>query len=231
MNNQRRPGLPVFSAPQLIFAYALAFAIFDLVPIALSDAHVFQGLTWGDLVDAPLILLLAALLLRLAQDADLLSSTALRAGVLVALLLLIQGHAIHLAANAIAHSLTEADAAWEPAYFLDEHWGHYELHIALLSLALLFICFARASQASGAAGTPLLAVSIAGYGALQAAGAIEGQTVPLVLPAALALALAGAVVTSRRPNDYTTFFAASYALCALLLVIYGALNKGWPEIL
>ena len=216
---------------RLIFAYVLGFTIFDLIPIPLSDLDAFEGLSFGDLIDAPLIILPAALLLRMALDADLWRTAGLRAAVLLALLLFAQGHAIHLAANAIAHSLAESDAAWEPAYFLDEHVGHYELHLALLGLAALFICSGRPSRLSGSREAALLALLIAGYGSLQAAGAIEGQTVPLVLPAAIALSLAGGWAAVRRRSEYATFFAASYAVCALVLVIYGAVNKGWPEIL
>lgn len=219
------------TAPRLIFTYAIAFAVFDLVPIPLSDVDAFKGLSLGDLIDAPLVVLPAALLLRMALDGGLWRSVGLRAAVLLALLLFAQGHAIHLAANAISHSLNDSDVAWQPAYFLDEHVGHYELHIALLSLAFLFIRFGSHAEMARARDTALLAVSIAGYGSLQAAGAIEGQTVPLVLPASIALALVGAWVGLRHPNQYATFFAASYGVCFFALLGYGALNHGWPEIL
>jgi hypothetical protein len=218
------------ATPSLILTYAIAFAVFDLVPIGLSDVDSFKGLSWGDLVDATLVVLPVALLVRMALDADLWSRTGLRPLLLLALLLLIQGHAIHLAANAIAHSLSESDPAWEPAYFLDEHWGHYEIHVALLSLALMFIVFVRQTTARPGR-TALLLIAIAAYGSLQGAGAIEGQTVPLVLPLSIVLALAGAWLTRRESNDYRTFFAASYGLCFIVLVVYGALNGGWPEIL
>jgi hypothetical protein len=226
-----RDGTGEVTSSRLIFAYAVGFAIFDLVPIPLSDVDAFKGLSVGDLVDAPLVILPVALLFRMALDAGLWRTTGLRAGLLLALLLFAQGHALHLAANAIAHSLAESDAAWEPAYFLDEHVGHYELHIALLSLAALFIWSGRPERHPGQREAGLLALAVAGYGALLAAGAIEGQTVPLVLPASLALALLGAWMASRRRTDYGTFFAAAYAVCFGVLVIYGAVNDGWPEIL
>jgi hypothetical protein len=66
---------------------------------------------------------------------------------------------------------------------------------------------------------------------LQAAGAIEGQAVPLVLPVSVALTLIGASVAARRSSEYAMFFAASYAICFLALIAYGAINHGWPEIL
>lgn len=223
--------VPALTPARLILAYAVGFAIFDLVPIPLSDVDSFKGLSVGDLVDLPLVILPTALLLRMALDADLWRTAALRVAIWLTLLLFAQGHAIHLAANAIAHSLAESDAAWEPAYFLDEHLGHYELHVALLTLATLFIWFGRPSHLPHRPEAAILAFAIAGYGSLQAAGAIEGQTVPLVLPASIALAIFGAWVTKRRASEYATFFAASYAVCFLVLVIYGAINQGWPEIL
>jgi hypothetical protein len=225
-------GRPAALTPaRLIFVYALGFTIFDLVPIPLSDVDAFKGLSVGDLVDAPLIILPVALLFRMALDADLWRTAGLRAAVLLSLLLFTQGHAVHLAANAIAHSLAESDAGWEPAYFLDEHLGHYELHVALLIFATLFIGFGHPSRLPRRAELALLTFTIAGYGGLQAADAIEGQTVPLVLPASVALALMGGWVVARRGSEYATFFAASYAVCFLVLVVYGAVNNGWPEIL
>ncbi len=89
--------------------------------------------TWGDLIDFPIVLLPVALLLRMALDAKLSRTPGLFAAVLLLLLLFAQGHAIHLAANAIAHNFTKTDAAWQTACFLDENVGHYELHIALLA--------------------------------------------------------------------------------------------------
>ncbi|HEU0075872.1 MAG TPA: hypothetical protein VFS30_17885 [Dehalococcoidia bacterium] len=231
MTGTTTAGAPSLTPTRLIFAYALGFTIFDLVPIPLSDVGAFKGLSVGDLVDAPLIILPAALLFRMALDADLWRAAGLRAAVLLTLLLFAQGHAVHLTANAIAHSLAESDAAWESAYFLDEHLGHYELQVALLIFATLFIWFGHPSRLPRQAEFALLAFTIAGYGSLQAAGAIEGQTVPLVLPASLILATAGIWAAKRRGSEYTTFFAASYAVCFLVLVTYGAANNGWPEIL
>ena len=213
---------------QLIFAYTFGFAVFILVPIPLSDTHTFEGLSIGDLVDAPLVLLPIGLLFLMALDADLWRTPGLRIALLLALLLLVQGHAIHLAANAIAHSLEEQDAAWQPAYFLDEHWGHYELDGALLGLAVLFVSFAKPTESHF---DTWLIVAIVGYGALLAAAAIEGQTVPLMLPASAVLTLAGWKRVTQRSGAYATFFSGSYAVCLLVLVVYGAKNGGWPQIL
>jgi hypothetical protein len=226
-------GTGRLTTTRLIFAYAIAFAIFDLVPIPLSDVATFKGLSVGDLVDLPLVLLPIALLLRMAQDADLLRTTFLRVVFFLALFLFVQGHAIHLAANAIAHSLVESDAAWEPAYFLDEHLGHYELHIAWLVLATLFVWFTQRSQVAGPSEPGLLTFTVVGYGALLAASAIEGQTVPLVLPASIAIAGFGVwmAASSQRWAEYRTFFSTAYAVCFVVLAVYGILNRGWPEIL
>ncbi len=215
---------------RLILTYALGFALFILLPVALSEADTFKGLTWGDIVDAPIVILPVALLFRMALDANLGRATGLRVSVLLALLLFLQGHAIHLAANAISHSLGTADAAWEPAYFLDENVGHYELQLSLISLAGLFIWYGRPSPLT-LPELPLLALAIAGYGSLSAADAIEGQTVPFVLPASLALALIGTRIAVRHRDEYVVFFTGSYAVCFLGLVVYGAINGGWPEIL
>jgi hypothetical protein len=206
---------------RLFFAYVLGFTIFDA----------FKRLSVGDLVDLPLVILPLGTILLISIDADLWRRSLVRVAFVLAVLLFAQGHAIHLAANAIAHSLSEADVAWEPAYFLDEHVGHYELHIALLGFAALFIAFGSASRLPKQHEVALLAVTIGGYGALLAASAIEGQTVPLVLPLSLVIAAAGWQMWRRRGGIYGPCFAAAYGVCFAVLVAYGAINGGWPEIL
>ena len=219
------------TAARLAFAFTIAFALFSLVPVALSDEDAFKGLTWGDLVDFPIVLLPIALLLGMALDARINRTSGLFAVALLFLLLFAQGHAIHLAANAIAHNFTRTDAAWRTAHFLDERVGHYELHIALIALAALFIWSGRHSSLQRYPEVPLLLLSILGFGALQAAAAIEGQTVPLVLPGTLALAVVGISLSTPRSNDYAVFFTGTSAVSFLVLVIYGAVYGGWPEIL
>lgn len=150
MTTSVRIGPARLTTSCLILAYALGFALFILLPVALSEADTFKGLTWGDIVDAPIVILPVALLFRMALDANLGRATGLRVSVLLALLLFVQGRAIHLAANAISHSLGTADAAWEPAYFLDENVGHYELQLSLISLAWLFIWYRRPSPGTAA---------------------------------------------------------------------------------
>jgi hypothetical protein len=230
MNSSEATFLRSIPAPQLIFGFTLAFTAFDLIPIAFSDADAFKGLTWGDIVDAPVVLLPLAFLGLMTLDGGLWRDAYLRIGVLLALVLFTQGHAIHLAANAISHHLGTSHPAWESAYFLDENVGHYQIHLALLALAAMFIWAARTS-ATALEVSPTLVLSVAIYGPLQAAGAIEGQTVPLVLPASLLLAAAAVRLAAWRVSPYAAFFAASYAICFVVLVAYGAVNGGWPEIL
>src|SRR3989304_726781 len=110
----------------VVGAFLGVYALFDVLPIVLPKTDVVRGLRWGDLVDAPLLFLLAAAYVLLGRQAGLWRSNVRRAANAVALVVLIQGQGIHLAANAISAYLDPSSPGWRPAYFLDEHWGHTE---------------------------------------------------------------------------------------------------------
>jgi hypothetical protein len=223
--------------------FVTGYTLVDLVPVVLSDTPAFMGLRMGDIADLFLVFVLAALYVELAQRANLWRSGRLKAAYAVALALMVQGHSIHLTANAIAGTSTRADAGWALIYFLDERWGHVELHLSFLIIAGIFIAWATPSPA-GVAGAALSRIERMGmlflaltYGVLLAGDAVEGQTVPLMLPAAIALFVWGFWPYLRggrrraRPavSVYRRFFAASFGVTALALLVYGLIFGGFPQ--
>jgi hypothetical protein len=231
VTSQVTDRIATLTAARLAFVYAACYALFDLLPVAFSDADAFKRLTWGDVVDAPLVVLPLGLTFLMARDAGLWRNVLLRGVLLLGLLGFAQGHAVHMTANAISHNITRTDEAARTTHFLDEHVGHYEQHVALLGLAALFILFGGRSERPRRTEPALLGFAAVGYGALLAGGSIEGQVVPLVLPASVALVLLGLVRTVWRRSEYGTFFSVSYAACFVGLVAYGLIHHGWPEIL
>jgi len=224
-----------------IAIFVLGYGLVDLLPIVLPEHPRLVDLPFRDAADAALIFLLVFLYVELATHAQLLQKRWARAVFALALLLMVQGHAIHLAANAIAAASEAGSSGWDLADFLDEHWGHTELHFAFLLLAALFI--ARADPVKS--DRPLsrmenvgLWVLAAVYGLLLAGDAIEGQTVPLMLPVAVVLSLWGLwpYLGRRQPGPqrpslpaHRRFFAASLGVTVIGLAIYGLVFSGFPQ--
>jgi hypothetical protein len=225
-----------------IALFVLGYGLVDLLPIILPEQPRVVDLPFRDAADAALIFLLVFLYVELATHAQLLKKRWARAVFALALLLMVQGHAIHLAANAIAAASEAGSSGWSLIYFLDENWGHTELHFAFLLLAGLFI--GRSDPVKSA--EPLsrmerigLWVLAAVYGLLLAGDAIEGQTaLPLMLPGAGALAVWGLwpylgprALGSEGASlpAHRRFFGASLGVTAIALGVYGAVYSGFPQ--
>jgi hypothetical protein len=240
-----RPGPPGDDVRALA-VFLTGYAFVDLLPVALSDKAAFFSLSVGDVADFFLLFVLVALYLWLGWRAGVWRSARYAVLGIVALVMMVQGHSIHLAANAIAAAGTETDAAWSLTYFLDERWGHAELHLSFLLLAGLFIAGAGVPE-SDAAGVRTsridglgLAVLAVVYGLILAGDAVEGQTVPLVLPAAVGLFVWGGrlyvVNKSGNPrpaaslSPYRRFFALALAVTTVALLVYGLVFGGFPQL-
>jgi hypothetical protein len=75
----------------------------------------------------------------------------------------------------------------------------------------------------------LLAALALVHGLFLAADAVEGQTVPLILPASLVLVGLG-LRLGREASIYRVFFPSSFGVAAAALAIYGIAYGGYPEI-
>ncbi|MGD2217965.1 MAG: hypothetical protein PVJ64_14505 [Gemmatimonadales bacterium] len=230
-----------------IIFFVVGYALVDLLPVILPATPVFNGLALKDLADALLIFFLIVLYVELGLRAKIFRSLRLRAVYIFALLLMVQGHAVHFAANAITGVVAadSDDAGWALADFLDEHWGHIELHVAFIALAAIFIFCGRSVDAEGnepvltrieKIGLTLVTLT---YGILLAGDAVEGQTVPLMLPFAIVLCGWGLWPVLKpwgnseapaRVSLYRRFFAGSFGVTALTLLIYRLITGGFPEL-
>ncbi|MGD2154128.1 MAG: hypothetical protein PVG79_12730 [Gemmatimonadales bacterium] len=228
-----------------IIFFVVGYALVDLLPVILPATPVFNGLAVKDLADALLIFFLVVLYVELGLRAKIFRSLRLRAAYIFALLLMVQGHAVHFAANAITGVSADSDAGWALADFLDEHWGHVELHVAFIALAAIFIFCGRSADAAG--NEPVLSrtekaglwLASLAYGVLLAGDAVEGQTVPLMLPCAIVLCVWGFwpfmrgwgnSVGPARISLYRRFFATSFGITVIALVAYRLITGGFPEL-
>lgn len=144
---------------------------------------------------------------------------------LVAGIVYVDGHGIHLAANSIAARDPGGDAA-SIAYFWDERFSHIELLVGWSGLLAAF-CLAEADAGGQPlrAARALLALSALLLGFTLFTNAVEGQTWWLLL--AIAPAFAAWAASSRR--RLTVAIASAYALAAALIGVWALVNGGVPQ--
>lgn len=219
--------------PVALLAYAVALAIFLLVPPGLGQTVgppvAFTRQEAADLFTPLVVLLLAWLVL------DSSGSLGRRSVVmfLAIAVVWVEGHGIHLAANAVGDAVPrgaarEAYYATVPGdldHWLDEVLSHWLWHVAYVALAVLMLWHGRD-------GTPVhrraawVTAALAGfvYGVVFFIVTVEGGTAPLGIPASLGFLAWGALEAWRGPRDraIVTFF-----LVAAVATLAGYADWAW----
>ena len=206
--------------PLALLAYAVALALFLLVPPLLkTSVGPPKWFTLQEAVDlfTPLVVLpLAWVVLDRAGD---LGRHGIVAFVLIAIVW-VEGHGIHLAANAIgdafevpARKLFYATPAGDLDNWLDEVLSHWLWHIAYVALAVLMLWHGRgAAPIVGRAASATTALAGFVYGATFFIVTVQGGTAELLgIPASI-LFLAWSVAEIRRGPQgraIVTFFLVS----------------------
>jgi hypothetical protein len=148
---------------------------------------------------------------------------------LVAALLYVHGQGIHLAANSI-HNEDPVGDAERVAYFWDERFSHVEALLGWFGLVGSF-CVAEAAAPGRAMRTGVLAAAALLLGWTFFTSTVEGQTWPLQLAAAVLFA--GWALRARREGPpvrpLLTAATAAFAVGALLIGVWAAVNGGVPE--
>jgi hypothetical protein len=229
---------------RLLLAFGLALGIFQIVPALLF--RVWKSpLSWGDVMDflTCLVVVPVALALygRLRREWPT-EQTGRRAVPLALVLfvagaiLYVDGHGIHLPANSLARLMEKGSAIFKATYLYDEVISHYLWHGGLLIMSAALVLAAaksRVGAAERAISGPVLAGAVF-YGFALAVSAVEGQTVPMQLPAAIIGAVAAwrlflAQRRQGRENPALLFFAAGLTLAAALFAYWGISHGGFPE--
>jgi hypothetical protein len=141
----------------------------------------------------------------------------------VAALAYVDGHGIHLSANAI-NGADPSGEAGDRAEFWDERFGHIEWHLGWFGL-ILACCLAERAAPGRPPGRIASALAVGALGFTLFTSTVEGQSWPLML-AAGALFVAWALA-ERRP--LLTRCAAAFALAALLVAVWALWQGGVPE--
>lgn len=221
--------------PATLLALGVASAAFDLGCALIKTPFLRPGVTLGDGIEAVGVFVVLALFARTCRLAR---GQALLAG--LAAVSYAFGHGIHLAANSI-HDLADRSGAGDPTgliEFWDERAGHWlaESGRVLFAASLLAAPRREAAPRDVGGGTSALLPALGGvaYGFITFASAVEGQTVPLVLPFYVALA-AYVPFSARRAGSVPgerwvrLFFLAAAATALLFFTIWGLWQHGFPE--
>jgi hypothetical protein len=230
-----------------LFIYGFVYAFFQIMP-AFIPGHFAGPVSRGDAFDflTPLAVIPVALAvfnkLRKAAEKDgrasFRSSKWSVAVFVLGLICYVEGHGLHLSANAIDRLLggQENTALHQSVYIYDEVISHFiwdsgVLIIAAgLILAGIRVRFPRLSWAQWA----FLGGGAACFGFAYAVNAIEGQTVVLTFPAAVLMALIclwiyGRGRRRREHNAAALFFLMGFLLSALLFAYWGIAHPGFTE--
>jgi len=250
-NHASPVALPAAAAsealPIALLALGIASAASDLGSVLVKTPFLRSGVTAGDLIEGTgvyVVLALFAWVVRLALPGH--GRPAALAA--IAAVTFAFGHGIHLAANSIHDSLQRGRIP-DPlglADFWDEHAGHYLIDSGRILFAAALTWGvggdARAGQAGTGGGARAgrsgdFAAGAGGFvfGWILFAASVEGQTVPLVLPAALLYAAWSVRGWRARgaaggPARAILLFLATAAWTALLFfAVWWIWQRGFPE--
>jgi len=146
-----------------------------------------------------------------------------------------EGVGVNIGANAIDRYLVgqEATLIGRLTYLLDERIGHLVWHAGIVSLVLSMVLAAWHAPATPVRRTVPLAVGGLLFGFTWFADGVEGQTVPLMLPAAVTLL--GLVWWWRdhtrtiRTNPVMAFCAVAASFALLLFLVWALWHRGFPQ--
>jgi hypothetical protein len=190
-----------------LLAFAAAVFVFHQLPSLAGEA---AG-DWIDLVTPFAVITTAAFVIGRG------ASTLVLVVAIIGAVLYVDGHGIHLAANAIGHEELTGDAK-DVTHFWDEEWGHFEWHLGWFVVIGAF-CLGR----HGRPWLPALCALLLGWTFF--VSTVEGGSWWLEL-AATAVFVPWAIV-ARRPFLVTA--AAAFGLGALLIGIWAVWQGGVPQ--
>lgn len=226
-----------------LFIYAAAFAVMLVVPTFLPGM-LSESMTWGDGLDflTPWLVVPAAWWAWAAlrrEEGTAAFSPGWSAGLMAAgSILFINGHGIHLSANASARLLVNGEAGvfYRTVYLFDEIISHHmwDGGVWLISLALMVGGVGLIGMKGKRNDFLLLGMGAAMHGFTFAVNGIEGQTLPFTLPAAALTAVAAGIVFFRGKGSpafrrVALFVGLAYVISLLLFIIWGLVQKGFPQ--
>jgi hypothetical protein len=136
----------------------------------------------------------------------------------VAIVLYVEGHGIHLAANSIGNAL----GSDQPTELWDEHVGHYLWYAGFWLLIAVLAATLSERRTRGGVGGHLLAVVV---GFTHFTNSVEGQTAYAGIAVAVLFVLWGLLTREGLGRLLVT----AYGVSLLLFAAYAVWQGGFPE--
>jgi hypothetical protein len=208
----------------LALLFAVAFIVLFLAPPFLPYTFPpYSLIHWADVVDllTPLVLIPLYWLLFTTSNAPTTARWTIAFLVLAAIW--VEGHGIHLVANAIGHlDKGQPGPAFDLTEFADEKFSHYIWHGAALALsALVIFRHSRWSdKAVGPSWPGIVAAVIYGFAMFLIGD--EGGTAPMVVAFAAAVTVTAFLIGRRRllASPVLATFGLGYPVALTLFAIW-----------
>jgi hypothetical protein len=228
-----------------LFAYAFVYAFFHILP-AFLNYEIKNLLMIADVFDIltpfVMIFVIYRIYLMLLPNIRIGSSFPVKSTVVIILIFggisFVEGHGMHLSANAIARHLTPSNnlSLFALDYSFDEILGHifWDSGIIILSLGIILVGFNIGQKRLSSPKQTLIVLGSLIYGFTYFVNAVEGQTVLFTLPLAVAIPLAIWWTANRKRirlsrNPVLSLFLLSYIVALGLFIVWGIWQKGFPE--
>jgi hypothetical protein len=228
-----------------LFVYTFFYAFFHILP-AFLNYEIKNLLMIADLFDIltpfVMVFVIYRIYLMLIRHIKIDSRFPVKSVAVIILIFgaitFVEGHGMHLSANAIARHLTEAkdSSLFALDYSFDEILGHifWDSGIVILSLGLILVGFHIVPKKLSPSKQALIVMGSLIYGFTYFVNAVEGQTVFFTLPLAIAIPLAMWWIVRRMDirfskNPVLSLFFLSYSVALGLFLVWGIWHKGFPE--
>lgn len=224
------------SLPGRVLTFAASYFFLCLVPV-FTEFTLVGGLLLADVVDllTPLVTVILICRVLVASTADARPRTLCVALMILGGVLFVEGHGIHLSANALTRILGEGpSAAQRLAYFYDEVLGHLLWDGGMVLMTVGLAIAALRSMRSEVTKLGLVLPASVMFAFSTFTNSVEGQTVAVVFPSSVAIALLLPLSVRRRgmalrSSSIPLFLSIAYGLASLLFVFWFILNGGFPE--
>jgi hypothetical protein len=228
-----------------LFTYTFVYAFFHILP-AFLNYEIKNLLMIADIFDIltpfVMIFVIYRIYLMLLPNIRIDSSFPVKSVAVIILIFgaisFVEGHGMHLSANAIARHLTEVkdSSLFALDYSFDEILGHifWDGGIVILSLGIILVGVYIDQKKVSTQKQALILLASLIYGFTYFVNAVEGQTVFFTLPLAVFIPLA-IWWTARRlrirfsGNPVLLLFFLCYIVALGLFLVWGIWQKGFPE--
>lgn len=228
-----------------LLLYASSYAFFHIIP-AFLIFDIKNGLMVADLFDLITPFIMALLIYRIyrillpliAKGISSFFRWIINILLIFGIITFVEGHGMHLSANAIARYLTPAKdfPIFNLTYYFDEILSHifWGGGLILLSVGIVLMGFAMSKESLSEHRYGSILTGSLLYGFSYFVNAVEGQTVVFTFPMAVTIPTLIGIIIQRQgksvqKNPVLSFFMFSYIIATCFFLIWTIWQKGFPQ--